>query len=774
MKRLKKLNKIENIGKIIILFLILSLQYLQAQPKGRIYYNPVMRVDTVDLGLCFIEGSLKTTFFLANTGDDTLRVAYQTCRIEWSGNIQHPNDFGEFKTPSKIPEDIPQNYLKEIVIIYYADSNLVTFPVGKKEAKLFMGLFDKRIYPDDTLVGINSPLDTFRIYYLIARKTVHLIDGYESALNFDSVYKKPTVIPNQIWKFMNTSSVPHSIDNSIIEILTPEITPNKEFNFASLDLQAPLPPQKVIDWNITYNPQDRGTDSAMIELTYHPYPVQYPDSSDTAKVVISGTGVEQQLLLVESNFDIYRDPVNYNDTIDIGDIRLGSSIELTGKFENRGNLPFGALSQAIEASDDIKNDFQISKPLLPDKSHLQIALRDSFDITCSPKRRGPFLISYIIESDIIKRGIYGFPNSAKKIITYIRGRGVEPILNIPNDTIDFGNVVMNTPFCHGERDSSISIQNIGNSELIIRDIIFEPSINFSADTTDVVIQGNSRKDVIFRFQSGDQEGIYNADIKLVTNMLAPNDTVRLHIKAQGVKAEKAKLSIPDIKSKPGEIINVPILISKDKIAMASTFDDTLTYDKSLLNFVDTSPGGTASEGAEIDTKVIAGVGKLSISIKMPANSFFLSRDTLINLRFNTYLGDRISFPISFSDPKFGDGKCFQVLNLDKTNGSFTLDSVCGLEYKAHPTGTSLFRLEPAYPNPAIEATEIEYEVAFKTIVNLTLFNNYGEIVQEIVNNEIPAGIYIVKLRMDMLTPGIYYCEIKAGIFRKMVPVIIAR
>ena len=64
-----------------------------------------------------------------------------------------------------------------------------------------------------------------------------------------------------------------------------------------------------------------------------------------------------------------------------------------------------------------------------------------------------------------------------------------------------------------------------------------------------------------------------------------------------------------------------------------------------------------------------------------------------------------------------------------------------------------------YPNPFAQKTTIEYELEKPAFVNLTVFDQVGRKVEELVNQQMPAGIH--KIVWDAVTrkPGIYYYKI---------------
>jgi len=82
-----------------------------------------------------------------------------------------------------------------------------------------------------------------------------------------------------------------------------------------------------------------------------------------------------------------------------------------------------------------------------------------------------------------------------------------------------------------------------------------------------------------------------------------------------------------------------------------------------------------------------------------------------------------------------------------------------------------FVLRQNYPNPFNPSTTITFGVPVKANVVLKVFNSLGEEVAQLVNKEIPAGVYEVEFKAEEITSGIYFYRLQAGQFvetKKMV------
>ena len=759
---------------VLFLAFLFQVKFALSQPAGEVEHTTQPGRDTIDIGMVLKGDSAQTVFLLKNTGTERLRILEREPTYSMGRTKdQDPsiNDLREFDIFPKgfLPKEgliiSPNSDLN--LIIQYRDSirvpsDTALFPYGKKIARLLLGLMPEN--SEETVVQ--------KEYILVCRKTIKPIDGFESFINFDSVYVNSR--SEMIWLVQQNIDKPITVESGWLEMLSPVIN-KSEFSIAIDDepIDFPVTFQKKgtqLAWQLFYQPLNRNADSGIYRISYHPQPDIYPDSVVIPWVKIKGTGVEQSIKLDTFN---YEGITIIGDTIDVGDVRVGETKSCKISLENLGNLPFGASKQYIlkDNTNELSTDFDIIKPFL-NNNHLLPTKKDSVKIVFTPHSRGEIIAKYIIESDITTRKIKGVPVDAKKLVFYLRGKGIEPEIRIASDTVDFGNVVLSVK-CPSEIDTLIPIANVGNSDLIIKSIKLyppNPSSPFSVEPSELTIPYNINKigidNIKITFKSS-QIGEFLDTLLLISNSIAINDTIIVYLKAIGVPPVVANLKIPDeIRGKPGNKIRVPIVV--DNSHFARTFEDVIFFNNTILRYESYSTLGTA---AEIVPDYLVNISEGSthetvrISIACPPSSYFLDRDTLLILIFNTYLGDRTATQISFTDPKFGDGICNNVLDTKNfKNGRFILDSICGLSLKTLPFGENVFSLINSYPNPADKELNIEYSISFKTNVCIELYNTYGELAGTVIDNVLPSGTYIATYNSSNLPLGVYYVRMKAGIF----------
>lgn len=84
---------------------------------------------------------------------------------------------------------------------------------------------------------------------------------------------------------------------------------------------------------------------------------------------------------------------------------------------------------------------------------------------------------------------------------------------------------------------------------------------------------------------------------------------------------------------------------------------------------------------------------------------------------------------------------------------------------------STFKLFQNYPNPFNPSTTIQYEIPKESFVKIIVYDILGREVEELLDEEKPAGEYEIKFNAKNLPSGIYFYQLKARTFietKKMI------
>ncbi len=92
-------------------------------------------------------------------------------------------------------------------------------------------------------------------------------------------------------------------------------------------------------------------------------------------------------------------------------------------------------------------------------------------------------------------------------------------------------------------------------------------------------------------------------------------------------------------------------------------------------------------------------------------------------------------------------------------------------------GTQLpqeFSLSQNYPNPFNTATTIQFSLPKGEIVNLSIFNLRGQLVSEVLNQQMNTGTHTLQLDLPHLPSGIYFYRLQAGDFSDIKRMILVK
>lgn len=85
-----------------------------------------------------------------------------------------------------------------------------------------------------------------------------------------------------------------------------------------------------------------------------------------------------------------------------------------------------------------------------------------------------------------------------------------------------------------------------------------------------------------------------------------------------------------------------------------------------------------------------------------------------------------------------------------------------------------FQLKQNYPNPFNPVTNIEFDIAKSSNVNLIIFNSLGQVVSTLVNQELKAGTYKYDFNASGLPSGSYFYRLTAGDYVKTNKMILVK
>lgn len=744
-------------------------------------------IDTLDFGSLVTGASAVRSVIVRNTGN--LPLTIQAFLDTGGGDAR---EFTVVQSTGNLPETTGSIFTASV-----RHDALMQYLTGQKQAFFF-------VVVRNTATG---NIVAERRYTLRAQRLPNVLAAARSSVNFDSVYVQrerldTTLIRNISGQYAAT------LDRQGVTSLSPNA--DREFTADTLGIVASARRFGVGTSGIPglrYRPLNRGADSADFRLRSL---VDSTNGAEELTVRLRGVGVEQdvsvaRLVALTGTQNSVFAPVSSTSsstgyrvyTADIGCVRLGESRTVGIVVQNRGNLAFRIAGQFRTDSMNLSRAFAVDRPFAVSRNLAPNGNDTSLAVRFTPQTLGVESFTYVLESNI-KRRVPSAPDSTEQIIIVLRGRGIVPQALV-QDNLRFEDNTLGSQ-CSVQKDLPLLVRNpLSDScgvPLVIKSVRLStggtPFLATPSKNLPLTIQPATADTIKISFDPklvNNTVGSYTATLLILTDAPSPNDSIRVTVSGNVVNQPSIIVSAPrDVRASPGKRIGVPISITPSVLGSlaqnaqalrsVSIAKFALTFDESLLAYRGFEELGTASEGAfiAVQQNALAGFDRtIQVTITARDKSLRPALERLLVLNFDTYLGRRTTTPLTFSNISFGDASCTIRAQVETTtNGSFTLDSVCGLEAKVRAIDAATFLLTDISPNPASENIRVGFQVAYQTRVTVEILDALGQVKATVTDNEFPEGAFEGEVSTANLSPGVYFCRMRAGRFSDMRKMVILR
>jgi hypothetical protein len=172
-------------------------------------------------------------------------------------------------------------------------------------------------------------------------------------------------------------------------------------------------------------------------------------------------------------------------------------------------------------------------------------------------------------------------------------------------------------------------------------------------------------------------------------------------------------------------------------------------------------GGTSKTSANVTDYTVVKYSAADGTIHWTSNNNLSASDTLTGM-----IIDNNSNIIVYGNSK-------RFLNNDRDIAVFKLGSTIGISQIGSEI-PKLFELKQNYPNPFNPATIINFSLPISGIVKLQVYNSTGQLVTELVNKYLNAGMYSYEFSAIGLPSGIYFYRIESNEFSEVKKMILVK
>ena len=240
-------------------------------------------------------------------------------------------------------------------------------------------------------------------------------------------------------------------------------------------------------------------------------------------------------------------------------------------------------------------------------------------------------------------------------------------------------------------------------------------------------------------------------IKIINQNNAKNYIIDKTVNYDDPTLETIEINMPKVKVEDGNLVNVPVKVLTNGRDLGALQLD-LKYDTAYLQFkqvevtekimkwtsyTNPSNGIVSWGGADLTNANLLKDGEAVFTLQFIAKKPQDSWATAAIWTSEKYVGDKNARDMNIT-PTMG------IIEV-RRKGTVNLNQVEGLI---------------AFPNPTEGAIQVQFKIAEESDVNLSLYNEVGQMVQNILDQHMPVGNYRYSVDLQRLPDGVYILTLK--------------
>ena len=240
-------------------------------------------------------------------------------------------------------------------------------------------------------------------------------------------------------------------------------------------------------------------------------------------------------------------------------------------------------------------------------------------------------------------------------------------------------------------------------------------------------------------------------IKIINQNNAKNYIIDKTVNYDDPTLETIEINMPKVKVEDGNLVNVPVKVLTNGRDLGALQLD-LKYDTAYLQFkqvevtekimkwtsyTNPSNGIVSWGGADLTNANLLKDGEAVFTLQFIAKKPQDSWATAAIWTSEKYVGDKNARDMNIT-PTMG------IIEV-RRKGTVNLNQVESLI---------------AFPNPTEGAIQVQFKIAEESDVNLSLYNEVGQMVQNILDQHMPVGSYRYSVDLQRLPDGVYILTLK--------------
>jgi len=542
--------------------------------------------------------------------------------------------------------------------------------------------------------------------HLIGQGASPVIEIHPKALDFGDVLVLTTSAAQSV-EVVN-------LGIAIAQSATPSIVGPNAAEFAFTGLSRAIGRNDSIGYSITMTPATVGVKRAYFVI---------PVAGGLDSVMLTGRGVQPGILVSRQRIDFGK--------VDVNPAPVPQQLFIV---RNTGTSPLTVSTISFAGDPSFTIAQQPTGTVVLAKTTDSIVVTVTFNPTSTGVKAGQISVSN---------------TTSDQPVVDLAGEGVQAILSVSVDTVDFGNVYLGSA---KDSISAITIKNTGYGKMLTMTSTTIVGANPGDFLVQIPAQGTLQPGESRSFDgrfTPSAVGQRNADLQLSTDVRLATQPANVHLRGNGLFNGVPVILYSDtIIAQVGSHIQLPILIDKDVTPSNVTkLTFRVQFDPMLLDLKSGSTGTALPPQSQIAMKRYS-LGDAEFTVTSPTP--IAGPGTIANLDMEVLVAPSSSTPVKIITANFGTS----AASLTKANQGLVITRECDTSVHVLSSAQPVSVSQNA-PNPFNPRTTVNITVRQPGRVCLIVYDALGRVTLTPLDQQLQPGVYPVLIDGSHIASGTY-------------------